>query len=221
MSHRERSASSDDANAPSENQESKHSILHRLFEGDRRWTLTGGFLAVGVTAFGAWATGRASGFEAQALLMGMLPTTRFLCSGVMTASATTLALMLTLLSVSANAGSTLKKTHYERVQHIALLSAIAFSLATAVLLLLNIPVEHADNVTTGWYKVLYYGFLSASAVVGGLLVVIVLMLYNTVRYMAAVIGPGDPEEIEFVETEEEEEEPEHEEPEHEEPEEES
>jgi hypothetical protein len=129
----------------------------------------------------------------------MLTTTRFLCSGVMTASATTLALMLTLLSLSANASSKLKRDHYERVRQIALLDAVAFIAATFVLLCLNIPVEQADNVDASWYDVLYYAFLGASAVLGGLLVVIVLMLYNTVKYMILVVGPADTDELDFVE----------------------
>jgi hypothetical protein len=116
----------------------KRTLLERLFSEDWRWTLTGGAIALVVTFGGAWAVGETSGAEARALLNGMLPTTRFLCSGVMTASATTLALMLTLLSLSANTSSKLKQDHYERVRQIALLDAIAFIAATCVLLCLNI-----------------------------------------------------------------------------------
>ncbi|MEP0546211.1 MAG: hypothetical protein ABJF88_04710 [Rhodothermales bacterium] len=182
-----------------EGEPTSQTLLERLFSEDWRWTLTGGAIALVVTFGGAWAVGETSGAEARALLNGMLPTTRFLCSGVMTASATTLALMLTLLSLSANANSKLKQDHYERVRQIALLDTVAFIAATIVLLCLNIPVEQADNVAASWYDVLYYAFLGASAVLGGLLVVIVLMLYNTVKYMILIVGPADTDELDFVE----------------------
>lgn len=186
--------------------QARRTLLERLFSEDWRWTLTGGAIALVVTFGGAWAVGETSGAEARALLSGMLPTTRFLCSGVMTAAATTLALMLTLLSLSANANSKLKRDHYERVRQIALLDAVAFIAATFVLLCLNIPVELADNVAASWYDVLYYAFLGASAILGGLLVVIVLMLYNTVKYMILVVGPADTDELDLVEAQSEEEE---------------
>lgn len=186
-----------------ESEEQKQTLLRRLFSEDWRWTLTGGLIALLVTFGGAWAVGETSGAEARSLLRGMLPTTRFLCSGVMTASATTLALMLTLLSLSANTNSRLKMDHYERIRQIALLDAVAFIAATFVLLCLNIPLEQADNVATSWYTGLYYGFLVASAILGGLLVIIVLMLYNTVKYMILVVGPADSDDLDFVETQDE------------------
>ncbi len=182
-----------------EGEKQKLTLLKRMFSEDWRWTLVGGVIALVVTFGGAWIVGETSGAEARSLLRGMLPTTRFLCSGVMTASATTLALMLTLLSLSANASSKLKRAHYERIRQIALLDAVAFIAATCVLLFLNIPVEQADNIPASWYTVLYYGFLGASAAIGGLLVVIVLMLYKTVEYMIRVVGPGDIEDFDLVE----------------------
>jgi hypothetical protein len=155
---------------------------------DLRKALLGGALAALVSIAGSWAVGQLHGAEGLVLLEAMLPTTRFLCSAVMTATATILALMLTLLGLSTNASDQIHPAHFKRVKQIALIDTVAFAAATLFLLILNIPLEETENLTTGWYNAAYYGVLVFSSLLGGLLITAVLMLYDAVRDMIHILG---------------------------------
>lgn len=158
-----------------------------------KWPLLGGAVAAVVAFVGAGAVGRISGVEARVVLESMLPTTRFLASGMMTASATILALMLTVLGLSSSTETTLRPLHYRRVKQIAFIDAIAFVCATVFLLLLSVPVGESEQVPAGWYSTIYYIVLVISALLGGLLITIVLALYDTIRDMIRVVGLETPE----------------------------
>lgn len=155
---------------------------------DLRKAVLGGALAAMVSIVGSWAVGRVHGSEGLVLLETIIPTTRFLCSSVMTASATMLALMLTLLGLSTGASERFHPAHYKRVRQIALVDAIAFVAATVFLLLLGIPLEESDNLKVSWYSTAYYIVLVASSLLGGLLITAVLMLYDALRDIIRVFG---------------------------------
>lgn len=155
---------------------------------DLRKAVLGGALAVVVAVVGSTVVGNLYGAEGRLLLEAMLPTTRFLCSAMMTATATILALMMTILSLSNSLANHLHSSHYKRVQQIALLDRIAFVGATLLLLVLNIPLEESDSISTGWYSTTYYVVLIISSVLGGLLIAIVMMLHATIRDMISVVG---------------------------------
>lgn len=153
----------------------------------------GGGLAFLIIISGTMLFGGIGGFEAKSLLESMLPTARFFYSSVITASATILALMLTLLSLSFNTQSELNEVHYERIKQIALILTITFVTATTLLLFLIVPLRESDQVPSMLYRVYYYAVLAGSAIQGGLLVTIVLMLYSTVRDMILIFGLGKEE----------------------------
>lgn len=150
----------------------------------------GGVLATFVLVVGAVSVGHISGAEAKVLLESMLPTARFLYSGVITASATILALMLTLLSLSVNTQGKLDSRHYQRVQKIALIDTVAFVTGMTLLVFLVVPLEESQEVAPYWYQVFYYVTIGGSALLSGLLVTVVLMLYTTVRDMIEIFGFG-------------------------------
>ncbi len=150
--------------------------------------LLGGVLTGIVALIGGYAVGQISGYEARVLLEATLPTTRFLCSAVMTATASILALMLTLLGLSSGSNVTLKPAHYIRVRRIAFLDLIAFIIATLFLLLLSVPVSESDTVPPSWFTAVYYAVLGISSALGGLLISTVLMLYDTVKDVIQVVG---------------------------------
>lgn len=137
-------------------------------------------LASVVTFGGGYAVGSITGFEALRLLEASLPTIRFLASGTMTATATILALMLTLLSLSYGTDFRMRDVHYRRVKVIARVDTIGFVISTVFLLLLIIPLEETEQVSPDLYATIYYGVLATSAGIGGVLIAIVLMLYQTV-----------------------------------------
>lgn len=153
-----------------------------------RREMIGGVVAGLVLLAGTLSVGQLSGAEAKHLLESMLPTARFLYSGIITASATILALMLTLLSVSFDTSSRLDPAHYARIRRIAFIDTIAFVLALSFLVFLVVPFDEPKNLVPKWYQVFYYVTIGGSAVLGGLLVTVVLMLYATVRDMIAIFG---------------------------------
>jgi hypothetical protein len=155
---------------------------------DLRKALLGGILATIVAGVGSTVVGNLYGAEGRLLLEAMLPTTRFLCSSMMTATATILALMLTILSLSSSSSNQIHSSHYKRVQQIALLDMIAFVGATLLLLVLNVPLEESDSLSTEWYNTSYYVILIYSSALGGMLISIVVMLYAAIRDMISVVG---------------------------------
>ncbi len=164
-------------------------FLHFDVEVDLGKALLGGLLATLVSIAGTYVVGQASGSEWLRLVEAMLPSARFLCVAVMTASATILALMLTALGVSRQAPSPLRTSHYKRVEQIALLDTATFVLSTLLLLALTIPIgQQTTPLSSEWYMTAYYAILILSSLLGGMLVSVVLMLYGTIRDLIEVIG---------------------------------
>lgn len=178
---------------------SRMSLLSTLTPGDNsgrlradiRVAIGGGLVATVVMSALVLAVGNLSAVEAVRLLEASLPTTRFLCSSVMAASATTLALMLTLLSLSTGIDGEIKGTHYERIRQIALVDVVAFIGATLLLVALVVPIGEASEIPARWYDTLYYASALMASVLGGMLVSVMLLLYAAVRDLISVFGPGD------------------------------
>ena len=158
---------------------------------DLRVALIGGVFSALVMGAISFAVGGLSGYEARLLLESAMPTTRFLCSAVMTASATTLALMLTLLSMSLGSERALRSEHYERIRQIALVDVVAFIGATVLLVAHIVPVGDSGGIPVGWYDAIYYGAAILAALLGGVLVAVMLLLYTAVRDLITTFGPGD------------------------------
>lgn len=152
------------------------------------WAIWGGVISTCVTLFGAWLIGHLSGYEARILLKTALPGTNMLCNTVILASATILALLLTLLGISSNASSKLRPEHYKRVKQIALFDTALFVFSMIVFLLLNIPMTQSDKVHYDWYVTIYYSSLTASSLLGGTLISVVLMLCTTVIDIINIVG---------------------------------
>lgn len=165
---------------------------------DLRGPLTGGFIAALVAGLGVLAVGQLSGFEARGLLEAMLPSVRFLSSALMTASATIMALMLTLLSLSHNAQSKLEARHYVRIERVAMMSSIELIGATLLLMLLSIPItENGPEIPSIYFQVLYYAVLIASALLGGFLCTIVLVLQKAIHGLIYILSPSHSSTIAF------------------------
>ena len=118
--------------------------------------LIGGIIATTFAGLGAFSLGSISGYEAKELIRSSLPGINALCNTIVLASATILALLLTLLSVSSSTKSKLNKNHYKHVLLIAKIDTIVFVTAMIVFQLLNIPVTEAENVPNSWYSYFYY-----------------------------------------------------------------
>jgi hypothetical protein len=155
---------------------------------DLKRALAGGALAAAVTLIGMWLSGLASGSDVTVLLRDFIPNAQAFTDTIVLASATILALMLTLLGMSSGSDSQLKAAHYVRIKQIAFGDTVVFVAALTVGLLLNVPLDESSKMSGTLEAVTYYGALGLSALLGGALVAIVLMIYNTVTDMIDVLA---------------------------------
>lgn len=164
-------------------------MMVKLTQYNKR-ALYGGIIATLITGTGAYLLGSLSGYEAKILIKSSLPGINTLCNTIVLASATILALLLTLLSVSSGTKSKLKEEHYRHVLLIAKIDTIVFVSAMIVFQILNIPITEADNVPNTWYSMIYYISLGISSILSGALISVVLMLYNAVTSIIKIVGLG-------------------------------
>ncbi|MGB6151215.1 MAG: hypothetical protein WBG48_04420 [Pricia sp.] len=152
--------------------------------------ILGGILALGVVGLGTFMLGHLSGYEAKVLIKSSIAGLNTLCNTIVLASATILALMLTLLGVSSSTSSKLKKDHYTHIMQIAKLDTVIFVVALLFFLLFNLPVTESDSIPENWFDIIYYITLGVSALLSSALVVVVLMLYNTIVNIIKIVGLG-------------------------------
>lgn len=165
----------------------------------------GGALAAMTTLIGAWVVGAATGSETFNLLQTSLETARSFAGTLTLALGNILALMLTLLSLSAATNIDLKWDLYLRIKQIAWLTTYTLVAAILIYLLLNFPLTEAQDKTLPWLSYVYYATLVFSSLLGGALISIVLMLYNAAKDIILALGPNE-ESGEYIIRDEEEEE---------------
>lgn len=154
-----------------------------------KYALWGGSVTAVVIFLGTYLMGRVSSAEAVANLQEIRPSIRFTCSSVMTATATILALLLTMLSFSSETDHRLKSWHYERMHWIGRFAIAAFAGAMILLMLLNLPLENADESMKQYYSIVYYSLLSYSALLGGVMITIIVLLYQAATDMIMIYHP--------------------------------
>lgn len=155
----------------------------------KRATL-GGFIALGVIGLGTFLLGHLSGYEAKLLIESSISGLNSLSNTIVKASATILALMLTLLGLSSSTSSTLKQDHYIQIMLIAKLVTIVLIASLLFFLLFNLPVTESENIPENWFKTIYYITIGVSAVLSSALIVVILMLYNTIINIIKIVGLG-------------------------------
>ena len=154
-----------------------------------RSALIGGLLSALIIFLGTYLLGNISDAEALDNLQEIRPTLRFTASGTLTATATILALMLTLLSFSENADRKLRGYHYDRIWWIARFSAGIFVAALLLLMILNVPINNAEETFDGQYHIVYYVMLGYAALIGGFMITIILLLYQAARDIIVIAHP--------------------------------
>ena len=152
--------------------------------------IIGGISSMFVIGLGTFLLGELSGYEAKVLIKGSLAGINTLCNTIALASATILALLLTLLGISSNSSSGLKKDHYRHVLQIAKLDTVVFIASLMSFLLFNLPITESDNVPANWFSTVYFISLGISSILSAALIVVVLMLYNTIVNIIKIIGLG-------------------------------
>lgn len=154
-------------------------------------SIYGGIIATVFTGLGAFLLGNLSGYEAKQLITSSLPGVNMLCNTIALASATILALLLTLLGISFGSDSKLKKAHYHQVLTIAKFDTILFVGALIMFQFFNIPITEAENVETSWFEIIYWATLLFSSILSGMMITVILMLYSTVTNIIHIVGLGE------------------------------
>lgn len=168
---------------------------NQTFFIESKRALLGGLLAAAIALFGQWIIGQVyGGYEARKFLEAMSSAAHYLGSSVVTASATILALMLTLISLVNQADKTFERSFFKRVERIGFLATIELIGGILLLLCLSIPFSESDEVPSAWFTGIYYVLMAFLAILSGLLVTIVLMLLNTITSTIDAIRPSKYEE---------------------------
>ena len=154
-------------------------------------TYIAGLISAVIILGGNYLIGTINNSDALNMINGSQPTIRFMCSAVMTATATILALLLTILSFTMNREENLKQQHYKRVRIIAKLCSWTFVGATVGLLLLSVPFTQAEktDAIAKYYEAIYYFMQSYAALLGAALITIVFMLYETAKTAIILVDP--------------------------------
>ena len=155
-----------------------------------KYSLVGGSLTAATIFAGTYLLGGVSDAEAIDNLREIRPTLRFTASGTMTATATIVALMLTLLSFSKQTEDKMKGWHYERIRWIARFSAGTFIAALVLLMILNVPINNAEESFATVYNWVYYFMMAYAALLGGVMVTVILLLYEATQDIILVMHPN-------------------------------
>lgn len=160
-----------------------------LFISDM-WALFGGILTAIIALVGQWFIGRNySGEQAQYLLQAINNSALWLGGSVVTASATILALMLTMLSLSDSTKIDFDKVFFRRIEQIGLMTTISLAGGILLLLFLSIPLQASKNVPNQSFTIIYYILIVVLALLAGLLITVVLMLLNAIRSLIEGVKP--------------------------------
>lgn len=152
--------------------------------------IAGGVIAMFVFGIGNFILGEVSGYEAKELIKQSIAGINTLCNTIVLASATILALLLTVLSLSSGTDSKLKEDYYQYIMKIAKVDTGVFIAALGTFLLFNLPITEAENVPSSWYTWLYYASLAMTTIVASALIVVILMLYSSVVSIIKIVGLG-------------------------------
>lgn len=165
-----------------------------LFISDM-WALGGGVLAATIALVGQWFIGRIyNGEQAQYLLQAINNSALWLGGSVVTASATILALMLTMLSLSDQTKIDFDKVFFRRIEQIGVMTTVSLASGILLLLFLSIPLQESKNVPNQSFTVIYYILITFLALLAGLLITVVLMLLNAIRSLIEGVRPDDVED---------------------------
>jgi TRAP-type C4-dicarboxylate transport system permease small subunit len=111
--------------------------------------------------------------------------------------------MLTMLGLTNNTDSEFDSIFFKRIERIGLLSTITLIAGVLLMLFLSVPVQESKDVPASWYKIIYYVLISYIAILSGLIVGVVLMLFNAIRSLIDVVKPTADEDEKAAEEREE------------------
>ena len=129
--------------------------------------------------------------EATQLLEALSRAGLYLGSAIATASATTLALMLTMIGMIKRMDEDFDHESYRNIDVVAKLATASLMISLLVLLAFTLPVGEFEELPGTWYTTLYEFLFAGCVVMVGLSAATVAMIYRTLRQVMAKITPGD------------------------------
>lgn len=131
--------------------------------------------------------------EAQAVLLieSLAASGLYLGSAIATASATTLALMLTLLGLTNRADNDFDHDVFVRIERVSILATLSLLGSLFLLVILVLPVGEFDSVPDRWFPTMYNVLFAMTIGVTALLSSTVVLLFLTVRQVVTGITPGE------------------------------
>ncbi len=147
-------------------------------------------LAILIGASVPFITGQIYGSEqAKDLLESVQKASLYYGSAITASSATILALMLTLLSLTNGRDKKSNKSTYIRLKSIASHCVLAFLGSIILLLFASFPVTDFDKIPLTWYEYVYYVICFWNGILAGQIISTILILRDTVTNMIADISP--------------------------------
>ncbi|CAN5906794.1 hypothetical protein BH24DEI2_BH24DEI2_13780 [soil metagenome] len=132
-----------------------------------------------------------SGAKALELFKALSDSSIYLGVALVSSAATILALMLTMIGMARRADEQFDTGFYQRIGRIGALSAATLCGAVLLLIVLGLPAGEFDGLPTWWYKGLYYLATGLIALLAGLAITTILMLFNAVKYVVLKVTPAE------------------------------
>ena len=146
------------------------------------------FIALGLGA--RWAIGSIySSGEAIKLVEALISSGLYLGAASATASATILALMLTITGMVRRLDAEFDRDVYWRINLVSKSATVSLMASLLLLLALVFPIGEFEKLPVDWYAWLYNGLFSITVLVIALLATTVALLYATIHDVIAKVTP--------------------------------
>ncbi len=156
------------------------------------WSAASGAAIILISLLAWYAVGMVySEAQARDLISSLSNSGLYLASAMATASASTLALMLTLIGLTHNADSKFDDGVYRGISRVSILSTGSLIGAVLLLLMLVAPVGEFDKMPSRWYPIYYNCLFAMVGALCAALVTTVMELFLTIRRVIRRITPGD------------------------------
>lgn len=129
--------------------------------------------------------------EAIALLDALSRAGLYLASAVMTASATTMALMLTLIGMIKRMDERFDRQAYRNIDLIARLTTASLLLSLLLLMAFVFPVGEFEEMPPRWFDRLYELLFAGTTLMIALAAATVVLIYTTLVRVISTVTPSD------------------------------
>ena len=129
--------------------------------------------------------------EARILLESLSRAGLYLASAIATSSATTIALMLTLIGMIRRMDEDFDNVAYRKIDMVARLATATLLVSLVVLLAFTLPIGEFEQLPSDWYATLYNALFAGCVLVVAMSAATVVTIYGTLRRVITAITPGD------------------------------